>query len=122
MSPSDGALPLGVFRYPCLSTCLTRYMNVSTGYDKFLIPLGRPHSGGVRPSSASWRTQGIRYPGSLLFQGDQGFTARNARNYTDRLGAGLEHGGLIPNAKEKGQCTSAYHHHYIDLAPSPTWS
>ena len=25
--------------------------------------------------------QGYRYPGSLLFQGDQGFHARNARNY-----------------------------------------
>ena len=27
--------------------------------------------------------------------------------YTDRLGTGLEHGGAIPNAKEKGRCTSA---------------
>ena len=35
--------------------------------------------------------------------------------YTDRLGTGLEHGGANPNAKEKGLCTSAYHHHYIDL-------
>ena len=34
--------------------------------------------------------------------------------YTDRLGTGLEHGGAIPNAKEKVRCTSAYHHHYID--------
>ena len=36
--------------------------------------------------------------------------------YTDRLGAGLEHGGANPNAKEKVLCTSAYHHHYIDLS------
>ena len=36
--------------------------------------------------------------------------------YTDRLGAGFGHGGANPNAKEKGLCTSAYHHHYIDLA------
>ena len=36
--------------------------------------------------------------------------------YTDRLGTGLEHGGANPNAKEKGLCTSAYHHHYIDPA------
>ena len=34
--------------------------------------------------------------------------------YTDRLGAGFGHGGANPNAKEKGLCTSAYHHHYID--------
>ena len=34
--------------------------------------------------------------------------------YIDRLGTGLEHGGANPNAKEKGLCTSAYHHHYID--------
>ena len=39
--------------------------------------------------------------------------------YTDRLGAGFGHGGANPNAKEKGLCTSAYHHHYIDPRSTP---
>ena len=49
--PTDGSFHLGIFRYLCLSTFLTRYMNISTGYDNLLISPGRPHSGGVRPSS-----------------------------------------------------------------------
>ena len=49
MSPTDGALQPCIFRYLCLSTLLTRYMNVPTGYDKILIPPGGPPSGGVRP-------------------------------------------------------------------------
>ena len=40
-----------IFRYLCLSTLLTRYMNIATGYDELLISPGGPHRGGVRPSS-----------------------------------------------------------------------